>query len=793
MKLQMKLKHKIQVLIISISAIIYISAIAYISINARQSTYKNTKSLIDNQVAKFANQIQGQMNENMAVVRTLALGFSNYDYLPKDSMMKFVNKMYADIFPAYPNFYNLWDSWELDKIDTSWTKDYGRIVNQRFRDKGIIKSAQTIRSKEGDNKIYTNIKNSNREMVLSLYFDVFTEGKSEKKLMTSLLAPIQDDQDEYVGAVAVDITMDRFQEIIKDIHVEGLDGSYGFLLSHNGKYAGHPDTSLLNKKATKNPTTQKNFNLFEKLEEGEAFSIIHKSNEFDKNYVSYSPVQIGRTGTPWFLGVSVPVSSIMEEADRNFVISLVVGVIGLLILSFVIYLITKNITGPVTKVTDTLKKLASGEIDDKMKLQIQTGDELQEMSEALNTTIEGFNKKNEFANHLGNGYLDYDLTLLSNKDELGKSLIEMRDSLKKAREEEEKRKEEERKRQWINEGLTQFADLLRQNNDDLQKLSDEIIKQLVHYLGANQGGIFLIEEDDTGGNGQENGQENNQENNQSSTTDKDRHLELTSAFAFDRKKHLTRRIELGDGLVGTCALEQNTIYMTELPEDYIEITSGLGDANPNCLLIVPLKIEDETLGVIEIASFQEFEQYQIDFVEKVSENIASTISTAKINMKTQKLLEQSNQQAEELSSQEEEMRQNMEELKATQEEAAKQKAEMESLVKAFHKANYVVEYDLDEKITEVNDKYLNLLGLTRDEVIGTHHSYKMKLSEQQKEDYQRFWDDLRNGEIKKETNTVEVGGKTYTLAETYTPITDDENNVVKIMKIAIEISEFGFD
>ena len=793
MKLQMKLKHKIQVLIISISAIIYISAIAYISINSRQSSYKNTKSVIDNQVAKFANKIQGQMNENMAVVRTLALGFSNYDYLPKDSMMRFVNKMYEDIFPAYPNFYNLWDSWELDKIDTSWTKDYGRIVNQRFRDKGIIKSAQTIRSKDGDNKIYTNIKNSNREMVLSLYFDVFTEGKSEKKLMTSLLAPIQNEQDEYVGAVAVDITMDRFQEIIKDIRVKGLDGSYGFMLSHNGKYAGHPDTSMLNTKAIKNPTAQKNFNLFGKLEEGEPFSIIHKSNEFDKNYVSYSPVQIGRTGTPWFLGVSVPVSSIMEEADRNFVISLIVGVVGLLILSFVIYLITKNITGPVTKVTETLKKLANGEIENKMKLEIQTGDELQEMAEALNTTIDGFNKKNEFANHLGNGYLDYDLTLLSNKDELGKSLIEMRDSLKKAREEEEKRKEDERKRQWINEGLTQFADLLRQNNDDLQKLSDEIIQQLVHYLGANQGGIFLIEEDDTGENKQENSQEKDQEKEENSSAGKDRHLELMSAFAFDRKKYFTRRIELGDGLVGTCALEQNTIYMTDLPQDYIEITSGLGDANPNSLLIVPLKIEEETLGVIEIASFQEFEQYQIEFVEKVSENIASTISTAKINMKTQKLLEQSNQQAEELSSQEEEMRQNMEELKATQEEAAKQKAEMESLVNAFHKANYVVEYDLDEKIIEVNDKYLNLLGLTRDEVIGTHHSYKMKLSEKQKEDYKKFWDDLRNGEIKKETNTVEVGGTTYTFAETYTPITDDENNVVKIMKIAIETSEFGFN
>ena len=293
MKIQMKLKHKIQILIIFISAIIYLSAIGYISINARQSTYKNTKSLINNQVAKFANQIQGKMNENMAVVRTLALSYSNYDYLPKDKMMGLVNRMYEDVFQAYPNFYNLWDSWELNTIDTSWTKDHGRIVNQRFRDKGIIKSAQTIRSKNGDNEIYSNIKTSNREMVLPLYFDVFTEGKSEKKLMTSLLSPIQNEKDQYVGVVAVDITMDRFQEIIKEISVEGLDNSYAFLLSHKGKYAGHPDTSLLNQKAIKNPTNNKDFNLFSKLKEGEPFSIVHAENEFDKKFVSYSPVQIG--------------------------------------------------------------------------------------------------------------------------------------------------------------------------------------------------------------------------------------------------------------------------------------------------------------------------------------------------------------------------------------------------------------------------------------------------------------------------------------------------------------------
>jgi methyl-accepting chemotaxis protein len=105
----------------------------------------------------------------------------------------------------------------------------------------------------------------------------------------------------------------------------------------------------------------------------------------------------------------------------------------------------------------------------------------------------------------------------------------------------------------------------------------------------------------------------------------------------------------------------------------------------------------------------------------------------------------------------------------------------------------VVEYDLEEKIIDVNDKYLNILGLTRDEVIGTHHSYKMRLTEQQKKNYKKFWDELRSGKIQKDTNIVEIGDKKFVLAETYTPIKDEEGNVIKIIKVAVDLSEFELE
>jgi methyl-accepting chemotaxis protein len=766
MKIKLKLRHKIQLIIISISVVIFLGAIGYISIKAKNASYSNAVKLVEAKSKFNAKKVQELINEDFAVIRTLSHAFKEYKFLPKDRWQKLVNNIYDEVFKANPSFYQLWDSWELQYIDTAYNKPYGRIMNTRFREDGVVKSTSELRSMNGDPELYARDKARAEELISELYADVYSTGKQEKKYMTSLESPIIKDGD-FIGLVGVDITLDRFQEIVKGIELENLK-SHAFLLSHNGKYAGHPNSELLNKPAEKNPTSKESFDLFEKIKTGKQFSIKHKKEDEAESFVSYSPIKIGRTETYWYLGVAVPTQSIMDRANENFKISLLVGLIGLIILSTVIYIVARNITIPIDKVTSVLNRVSKGHIDKDMKLEISSGDEIEEMATALNTSIEELNKKNEFAKSLGDGNLDHEFQLSHEEDELGNSLLEMRDSLKKAREEEKQRKEEDERRQWVNEGLTKFADILRKDNDDLQKLSDNIIKKLVKYLGANQGGLFILNDED----------------------EENVVYELQTAFAYDRKKYKQKTFKPGESLVGTCALEKEKIYLTELPQDYIEITSGLGDANPDSLLIVPLKNEEEVLGVIEIASFRELAQHEIDFVEKVAENIASTLASVKVNLKTNQLLEKSQQQAEELSSQEEEMRQNMEELQATQEEAARKKAEMEGLVNALNESSYVIEYDLDGKILTINDNYLDLLGVSREYAVGSHHSDHMDFTEEQKKEYEKFWNDLKSGKIKKQTNIVKINKKTHKFTETYTPIKDANGNIVKILKIANNISDF---
>lgn len=250
----------------------------------------------------------------------------------------------------------------------------------------------------------------------------------------------------------------------------------------------------------------------------------------------------------------------------------------------------------------------------------------------------------EFVREIGKGNFNVRLQGITdenferNKANLAGELISMKVTMKASA-------EEEKKRVWATEGLANFGELLRTSSHDLAKLTEEVVIFIVKYLKANQGGIFILNDD-------------NEHN---------KFLELKSAYAFERKKYLTKQVAIGEGLVGQAFLERETIHLREVPKNYVTITSGLGGATPQTLILVPLKIEETVVGILEIASFKNFEKHEIEFCEKIGESIASTISGVKVNERTRILLDQSQQQAEEMRAQEEEMRQNMEELQATQE------------------------------------------------------------------------------------------------------------------------------
>ncbi|MDA3954575.1 MAG: cache domain-containing protein [Bacteroidales bacterium] len=766
MKLKLKIQQKIQLFIISASIIIYVTAVGYISFKAKKMAYNDAIEITNKQVQESAKDVKAKLDTEFSAVIAISNSFKIYKDFEKDEWQQLIHKMYDKIFENNPNIYALWDSWELSMIDPNWDKPYGRISHSFWRDGGIIKDNVELRSLDGDSELYAETKSTLVPSINEPYFDVLTGDKTVSLLMTSLSSPIVENG-KFIAVIAYDITLLQLQEVVEKI--KPFDGSYAFITSNGGLITGHPDKEMLNRNIEEIfPEDSKNHKISQNIREGKSFSYVSTDKDGTEIYVTYAPIYVMNTNTPWSIAISVPVNIIMQEANRNFKISIIVGIIGILLMALVIAIIGRNITNPLIKITLLLKQLAKGHIDDKMRIKIETGDEIEEMSEALNSSIEGLNKKVDFANNIGQGELSQDFDLLSDDDILGKSLIEMRKSLVKADEDDEKRTVEDEKRRWTNEGLAKFADILRQNNDNLENLATEIMINLIAYLEANQGGVFILNDDDK----------------------ENVILSLLSAYAYDRRKFMKKHIELGEGLVGNCAIEKKTIFMTAIPQDYLEITSGLGGANPNSLLIVPLKVEQNVLGVLEIASFKVFKDFEIEFVEKLAESIASTLSSVKINIRTSELLERSQQQAEEMAAQEEEMRQNMEELQATQEESTRKGFEMEGFVEALNTSSYVIEYDLDGYIQKINDNYILLIGLSKDELIGTHHSENIVFTEKQKSDYEKFWANLRSGKVINETTTFTIKGEEYLFSETYTPMKSIDGEVHKVLKISNNITDF---
>lgn len=232
-----------------------------------------------------------------------------------------------------------------------------------------------------------------------------------------------------------------------------------------------------------------------------------------------------------------------------------------------------------------------------------------------------------------------------NKETLSGELITMREQMRKV-------KEEESRRYWMTDGISKFGEMVRMNQDNLEKMSQVLISEVVKYTGSNQGGLFLLK-----------------------TENDDEYLELSACYAFERKKFIEKRINIGQGLVGRAFIEGDTLRLSDIPTDYLNITSGLGKALPKNIIIIPLKTNDRIEGVLELASFEPYKDYQIEFLEKLGEILASAIINANNTIQTKELLEMAQQNEEEMRSQEEEMRQNMEELQATQEEMHRKEQE----------------------------------------------------------------------------------------------------------------------
>ncbi|NOS54958.1 MAG: PAS domain-containing protein, partial [Cyclobacteriaceae bacterium] len=335
------------------------------------------------------------------------------------------------------------------------------------------------------------------------------------------------------------------------------------------------------------------------------------------------------------------------------------------------------------------------------------------------------------------------------------------EALEKIRNEMQKLKGEEEKRTWINVGLARFGEILR-NKAEVNEYSHQIISNLVKYVQANQGALFIEYKDETN----------------------ERYLELKACYAYDKRKYLENKIYEGQGLLGQCMLERDIIFITDIPKDYVKITSGLGQATPRNVIVAPLIFNNTFYGAIELALFEVMAPYRIEFLREVCDNIASEIATLKNTQHTEALLSESTVLTQELQTREEEMKQNLEELAATQEEMARKQAELSGVLSAIDSTLATAEFETDGTLIKCNTILEQFFESQPDQLKGSPYT-RLIGSENQ-----ISWSDILSSKVKAgdfQTKTIE--GKDLWLSVTFTAIINSAGITTRILCLIQDITQ----
>jgi PAS domain S-box-containing protein len=430
---------------------------------------------------------------------------------------------------------------------------------------------------------------------------------------------------------------------------------------------------------------------------------------------------------------SLLINEVLQKRKIMWSIALyiIIALITLCGIVMLIFITNKAITRPLSKTASCLKLIGTGELP--LNSIVEEGlPEIQQVDHAVNDLVKELKKKTDFTRSMNENNLDIQLSPSGPQDELARELNALQQKISETARLEKKNEEENVKRRYINEGVAKFAEILRSQSNDIHLLGDAFIREIVKYLGAIQGGFFLLNE--------------NHGNEQM--------LELVSSFAYNRKKYMQKSIYLGDGLVGTCAVEKQIINLTEIPEGYIKITSGLGDTKPDNLLLVPVLHELDLIGVLEIASLALFKEHEIQFAGEVARSLGATIIYARNNQ-------------------------------ATQEESSRREEEFRGIAEAIGQSLFVIEYGLDGIIREVNDKFCIFMGVTREEIIGKEHP--MVIAGSLKPDI-LFWEELQKNNHITLNEKVKIGKKQYHLKEHFAVVPNKDGIVVKYINFITDVT-----
>ncbi len=764
MKMSLKTKFLLQ-LVVSMTITLAI-IIGYINLYYTKYTINLSYKLTAMYSTELAQNAESILKGDMKLLEGMKELFEYYAENQRNYSLEVGKEFLSAVLINNPRYLAVWLIYELKFIDPSWKLNYGRVRTIAKLESGKVVYMIDTLDTEGDNikGLYYKMKTGQiTELLSDPYFFTYKMGDTIDAYLEASLGKNLYYNNQFIGAVGIDVSLKSFNNLISGI--KPFKDSYSFIVSNGGDIVAHPNDEYLGKYIYNVYPALRDYYLIDSIKKGKQFYVKVKDNQSKREYLfAFSPINVVEN-SPWSLVYVVPLDLIVKEAEKNLRISLILSIIAILVIATFVYIIVSNITEYINQANKVLIDLSKGASSQDMKLKVKRNDEIGIMYQAINSLIDSLHATAKFAREIGKGNLDAYFELRGENDELGKSLIEMKMSLINAKKQEKERKIESEKLSWLQNGVTEINEILRLENEDLEKLSFELIKFIVRYMEANQGGFYIVEKKE----------------------DKEI-VKLIVAYAYDRKKQLEAELEIGEGLVGRAIKEKTIVQVTDLPQGYVFLSSGLGDKTPDNLVIVPLIFEERVYGAIEVLSFKKFEEHHLEFLEQAAQRIASSVSNILKNIETAKLLEQSQQQAIQLKQKEESLNKRLEELAEIRQEVEELKRYYQSFMEWSSKVIAIAEYNKDMVLVSVNEYLLSLLGVEQNEILAKPIEEILSDAKENPKWFEKFKEDLKNGHERKKISKYIIGNTNIILQETYIPVMNKENKLEKIICFGINIT-----
>lgn len=557
--------------------------------------------------------------------------------------------------------------------------------------------------------------------------------------------------EKLVGAIGINYSLSKISEIINSI-TNYDDEARSILLTENDDIIFVSQKPWLSGKNIKYAQIEEQ-QILSKIKDGALKNVGIKGVTG-----AFSKFKIKNTNTKWQIVTAIPYNIFITELISNIYISIIIASIIMTVGLFLLIFFIKKSFSTIDDIITASQEISKGH---PVQLSANTNTEFGKLAQSFNKISENIEEVATISSQIAEGNYNIQISQKSENDILAKSINKIANSLKKAKEKSIEQDENTQKQLWVRKGRFEVAEAERKSKNNISDLTFNILREVVNYTGAILGGLYVY-------------------------NPVNENVELIASYAYENKKEINKNFKIGEGLIGACVLEQKKIIINNVPDDYINIVSGLGSGKPSNITIIPIFYQEKINTVIELAFIKKPEDYVIEFVERLGDNIGAWVDASLINLKTNELLEVSQEQTKKLAEKENELSNKVQELEKIKLEIDIQNAEYKSMMNAINLTVMTVEYTLDGIVINANAKYEEIMGYSSKDIKGMN---VFDLVKDQKEDLKHIIDEVSKGKpIKRQVKRYTKSGEEKWFSTTYTPYYNKEGKVTRVLFFAHDIT-----